>query len=195
MDGSNLGIITLIPVFSFLILALVTKKCIFSIMVSGMLGYIFYYKAGFFSPMMDALQEAACDGDNNYIVIICLLFGCFVQLLRQSKGALAVGELARKYIKSEKQVLLLTWLCGIIIFVDDYLSILVTANTVLPLADEHKTPREMLCYIINTTSAPVCIIIPISAWVVFFSGIFEQQKEAAVVGSGAMDIYYHVMPY
>ena len=41
MDGSNLGIITLIPVFSFLILALVTKKCIFSIMVSGMLGYIF----------------------------------------------------------------------------------------------------------------------------------------------------------
>lgn len=195
MEGANLGIITLIPVFSFLIIALVTKKCILSIMVSGMLGYIFYYKAGFFGPMMDALQEAACDGDNNYIVIICLLFGCFVQLLRQSKGALAVGELARKYIKSEKQVLLLTWLCGIIIFVDDYLSILVTANTVLPLADEHKTPREMLCYIINTTSAPVCIIIPISAWVVFFSGIFEQQKEAAVVGSSAMEIYHHVMPY
>ena len=53
----------------------------------------------------------------------------------------------------------------------------------------------MLCYIINTTSAPVCLIIPISAWVVFFSGVFEQQKEAAVVGSSAMDIYYHIMPY
>ena len=53
----------------------------------------------------------------------------------------------------------------------------------------------MICYIINTTSAPVCLIIPISAWVVFFSGIFEQQPEAAVVGDGAMDIYYHIMPY
>ncbi len=195
MEGTNLGIITLIPAVSFLVFALLTKKCILSIMLSGMLGYIFYYKAGFFMPMMDALLEAACDGDNNYIVIICLLFGCLVQLLRQSKGAVAVGDLARRYIKSEKQVLLLTWLCGIIIFIDDYLSILVTANCVLPLADEHKTPREMLCYIINTTSAPVCLIIPISAWVVFFSGVFGQQPEAAVVGSSAMSIYYHIMPY
>lgn len=195
MDGSNLGIITLIPALGFFVFALVTKKCILSIMLSGMLGYIFYYKAGFFMPMMDALQEAACDGDNNYIVIICLLFGCLVQLLRQSKGAVAVGNWARKYVKSEKQVLLLTWLCGIIIFVDDYLSILVTANCVMPLADEQKTPREMLCYIINTTSAPVCLIIPISAWVVFFSGVFEQQPEASVVGKSAMGIYYHIMPY
>ena len=172
MEGTNLGIITLIPALGFFVFALVTKKCILSIMLSGMLGYIFYYKAGFFMPMMNALQEAACDGDNNNIEIICLLFGCFVQLLRQSKGAVAVGDLARRYVKSEKQVLLLTWICGIIIFVDDYLSILVTANCVMPLADEQKTPREMLCYIINTTSAPVCLIIPISAWVVFFSGVF-----------------------
>ena len=62
-------------------------------------------------------------------------------------------------------------------------------------SDEHKTPREMLCYIINTTSAPVCLIIPISAWVVFFSGVFEQQPEAAAAGDSAMDIYYHIMPY
>ena len=195
MDGTNLGILTLIPALGFFVLALVTKKCITSIIISGALGYILYYKAGCFMPMMDAMLEATTDGDNNYIVVICLLFGCFVQLLRESKGAIAVGDLARKYVKSEKQVLLLTWLCGVIIFIDDYLSILVTANCVISLSDEHKTPREMLCYIINTTSAPVCLIIPISAWVVFFSGVFEQSPEAAVVGDSAMDIYYHIMPY
>lgn len=195
MSGTDLGIITLIPLVSFLVLALVTKKCILSILVSGMLGYVFYYKSAFFIKMIDALLKSSCDSDNNYIVLICLLFGCFIQLLRQSGGATAVGDLARKYIKSQKQVLLVTYLCGIIIFIDDYLSILVTANCVRDLADEYKTPREMLCYIINTTSAPVCLIIPISAWVVFFSGIFGQQKEAAVVGSSSMDIYYHIMPY
>lgn len=195
MDGTNLGIFTLIPTLAFFAFALVTRKCILSIMLSGILGYIFYYKAGFFMPMMDALLNASTDGDNNYIVIICLLFGCFVQLLRQSKGAIAVGDLARKYIKTQKQVLLMTYICGIIIFIDDYLSILVTANCTLTLSDEHKIPREMMCYIINKTSAPVCLIIPISAWVVFFSGIFGQQKEAAVVGDSAMSIYYHIMPY
>jgi tetracycline resistance efflux pump len=79
--------------------------------------------------------------------------------------------------------------------IDDYLSILVTANTILPVSDEHKTPREMLCYVINTTSAPVCVIIPISAWVVFFSGIFEAQPETAVIASTGMEIYYNIMPY
>ena len=118
-------------------------------------GIYLYYKASFFMPMMDALLEATCDADNNYIVVICLLFGCFVQLLRQSKGAMAVADMARRYVKSEKQVLLMTWICGVIIFIDDYLSILVTANCVLDLSDEYKTPREMLCYIINTTSAAV----------------------------------------
>lgn len=195
MDGTNLGILTLIPALGFFVLALTTKKCITSILISGALGYILYYKADFFMPMMDALLGATTNADNNYIVVICLLFGCFVQLLRESKGAIAVGDLARKYVKSQKQVLFLTWLCGVIIFIDDYLSILVTANCVMTLSDEHKTPREMLCYIINTTSAPVCLIIPISAWVVFFSGIFEQQPEAAVVGDSAMSIYYHIMPY
>lgn len=52
MDGTNLGILTLIPVVSFFLLAFLTKKCILSIMVSGILGYILYYKAGFFMPMM-----------------------------------------------------------------------------------------------------------------------------------------------
>lgn len=195
MEGTNLGILTLIPALSFFVFAFVTRKCIFSILLSGILGYLLYYGPDFFMPTVDALLDATCDSDNNYIVLICLLFGCFVQLLRQSNGATAMAMWARKYVKSEKQVLLLTWLCGIIIFIDDYLSILVTANCVLPIADEHKTPREMLCYIINTTSAPVCLIIPISAWVVFFSGIFGEQPEAAVVGDSAMSIYYGIMPY
>ena len=108
---------------------------------------------------------------------------------------MALSDLARTYVKSEKPVLFLTWLCGVIRFIDDYLSILVTGNCTITLADEYKTPREMLCYIINTTSAPVFIIIPISSWVVFCSGIFEQTPEAAVVGGSAMDIWYNIMPY
>lgn len=50
MHGTDLGIITLIPAISFLVLALVTKKCILSIMLSGIMGYFFYYGPGFFMP-------------------------------------------------------------------------------------------------------------------------------------------------
>ena len=120
MDGGNLGIITLIPMLSFFVFAFITRRCVFSILLSGILGFLFYYGADFFEPTVQALLDAACDADNNYIVIICLLFGCFVQLLRQSNGATAMANWARKYVKSERQVLFLTWLCGVIIFIDDY---------------------------------------------------------------------------
>ena len=41
-----MGIITLLPIVSFLVFALVTKKCISSLLLSGVIGYIIYYKAG-----------------------------------------------------------------------------------------------------------------------------------------------------
>jgi Na+/H+ antiporter NhaC len=195
MESEHFGILTLIPVIAFLSFALITRKTITAILISGILGYIIFYQAGFIQPTLDGLIDATTDWDTNYIVVICLLFGCLVQLLRESKGALAIGTMARKYVNSEKKALMLTWLCGVIIFVDDYLSILVTANTVMPLTDEHKTPREMLTYVVNTTSAPVCVIIPISAWVVYFSGVFEKQPEAAFLGADGAHIYYSSMPY
>ena len=73
MDGGNLGIITLIPMLSFFVFAFITRRCVFSILLSGILGFLFYYGADFFEPTVQALLDAACDADNNYIVIICLL--------------------------------------------------------------------------------------------------------------------------
>ena len=191
----HFGALTLIPALGFFVLAFITRKTITSIVISGLAGYIIYYKLDFVVPSLESLIDAFSDWDNSYIVVICLLFGCLVQLLRTSKGPMAFGNLIRKYANTQKKTLMATWIAGVIIFIDDYLSILVTANTILPIADEHKTPREMLCYIINTTSAPVCVIIPISAWVVFFSGIFEAQPETAVIASSGMEIYYNIMPY
>lgn len=148
----HFGALTLIPALGFLVLALLTRKTITSIVISGLAGYIIYYKAGFVIPSLESLVDACTDWDNSYIVVICLLFGCLVQLLRASKGPMAFGDLVRKYANTQKKTLIATWIAGVIIFIDDYLSILVTANTILPVADEHKTPREMLCYVINTTS-------------------------------------------
>ena len=194
-EAVNLGILSLIPVVLFLVVAIWTKKCVSAILLAGLSGYILVYKAGFIQASLDALIDACCDWDNNYIIVVCILFGCLVQLLRESRGAEAVSEFARKYVKSDKQVLLIAWLAGVIIFIDDYLSILAVGNSLLPLADEKKTPREMLCYVLNTCSAPMCVIVPVSAWFVFFAGVFEASPETAVLGDTGAAVYYHSMPY
>lgn len=189
------GILSLFPAVFFLAFALITRKTITAIVLSGASGYIIYYKLGFFPETLDAIVRACTDYDNMWIVLVCLLFGCLIQLLRESKGAVVFGEFTKKYANTQKKGLLATWLLGVIIFIDDYLSILATANTLMPVTDSQKTPREMLAYVINTTSAPVCVIIPISAWVVFFSGIFAAQPEVQYLGDTGSQIYYSIMPY
>ena len=42
-----------------------------------------------------------------------------------------------------------------------------------PLCDRYKVSREKLAYIIDSTSAPICILIPMNAWGAYNLGILE----------------------
>ena len=42
-----------------------------------------------------------------------------------------------------------------------------------PLTDKHKVPREMLSYVVDSTAAPLCVLIPISTWAVFCARLLE----------------------
>ncbi len=49
---------------------------------------------------------------------------------------------------------------GIIIFVDDYLNIMTVGTCMKDVCDKRKVPRQALAYIIDSTGAPVCALIP-----------------------------------
>lgn len=190
----NFGLISLIPAILVIVLSIWTKKVLEALVISGVVGYVIYYGFGFVGPSIDGLCESM-DGDTMWVVLISLLFGALIYLLRESNGTKAFGNIARKYANNPQKSLMFTWLLGIIIFIDDYLSILTSANAMIEVTDEQGIPREMLSYVIDTTSAPVCVIIPISAWVVYFAGIFEKEPAAAFLGDNGLEIYYSIIPY
>ena len=61
-------------------------------------------------------------------------------------------------------------------------------------ADRNKVPREALAYVLDSTAAPVCIMVPVSSWGVFFAGIFMAEESLNLTGS-AMSNYLHVIPF
>ena len=61
------------------------------------------------------------------------------------------------------------------------------------VTDKYKTSREMLSYVVDSTAAPVCLIIPISTWAVYFSGLLEKNGVAAE-GEG-IDLFIQSIPY
>jgi len=67
------------------------------------------------------------------------------------------------------------------------------ATAMKRVADSHRIPRTFLGYVINSTAAPVCILIPFSTWAVFYGGLFEE-FDVTVNGTGT-GAYLAAIPY
>src|SRR5699024_5849085 len=53
---------------------------------------------------------------------------------------------------------------GIAIFIDDYFNSLAVGQIAKPITDVHGVSRAKLAYLIDSTGAPICILIPLSSW-------------------------------
>jgi Na+/H+ antiporter NhaC len=88
---------------------------------------------------------------------------------------------------------LYTWLLGLLIFIDDYLNALAVGSAMRKVTDKFRVSREMLAYVVDSTAAPICILVPISTWAVFFAGVLEV-SDVAEPGEG-MALYISSIPY
>jgi Na+/H+ antiporter NhaC len=78
-----------------------------------------------------------------------------------------------EWVNNAKRSQLLAWATGIVIFIESNITVLVAGSVARPLFDRYKCSREKLAYIIDSTSAPICILIPMNAWGAYNLGILE----------------------
>lgn len=126
-----------------------------------------------FSEFSTILTDTMLDPDMAWLIIVCGLMGSIIALIERSGGAIAFGNWAAKHAKGEKSSLVWTWIMGIAIFLDDYLNSMAVGSCMRSLTDKFKVPREMLAYVVDSTAAPLCVLIPISTWAVFAGGLLE----------------------
>lgn len=188
----NFGVLTLIPPIVVLVLALITKRTFESVLVGAMLGFLMVSKAQVLSTTVNALMDTLAN--EAWMFMVMFMLGAFVFLLQASKGSFGFGKIVRKLARTEKQTLLISWILGILIFMDDYLNILTVSSSMQETCDKQKTPREMLAYIIDSTGAPVCILIPLSSWAVYFAGVMEETMGDQATGTG-MEMFIDCIPY
>ena len=122
---------------------------------------------------------------NLFIVLFCLVLGTMINMLNRAGGAKAYGEWASQKIKSRRGASLSTMGLGTLIFFDDYFNCLTVGAVMRPVTDKFRISRAKLAYLIDSTTAPVCILAPISSWVI---EVMTQLKNSGV-GTGANAIY------
>ena len=187
------GLISLIPVLVVVILAFMTRRTFEPLLIGSVVGFILLEGAGFFPAWLDAVYVVMMDGVTVWIILVCGLFGSLIKLLEKSGGALGFSAMATRHTKSRGAALIITWVLGIIVFVDDYLNALSVGAAMRKVTDHYKVPREMLAYVINSTGAAVCVLIPFSTWSAFMAGQLEANN--VMVGGSGTSAYIATIPY
>lgn len=188
----DFGLLTLLPPLVIIIIAVVTRRTFEALIIGAAIGFVMADGFGFFGSLIDAVTFQVAD--NAWMWLVIGLFGSFSMLLSKSNGTFSFAEWLAKYSNTERKTLMFSWLMGIAIFVDDYVNILTISRTMMPLTDKQRTPREMISYIIDSTTAPVCVLLPISTWAVFFIGVFDEQSEITAIGTG-FEMYIKAIPF
>ena len=188
------GLIATLIVLVIVIGAITTKKCEAFLIAGSMVGALVLWKQNFLSEWVSTLEGVI--SDEAYVILICGLFGSLVALLTASKGSFGFTKIVTKICNTERKTLFTTFLLGILIFVDDYLNVLSIGTAMKGSYDKKKVPREALAYLLDSTGAPVCVLIPFSSWAAYFGAIFLQQDcVESLAGGSLMKTYLMAVPY
>jgi len=178
---------SLIPPLLTIAMVILTKRVLLSLgvgIISSALLLGIDDSNGFFGVLSSALTfiwEAVkgifvSDGELNtwnvFIIIFLLLLGIITAFITISGGSRAFGEWALKRVKTRVGAQFVSAILGIIIFIDDYFNALAVGQVSRPITDRHRVSRAKLAYIIDSTSAPVCVVSPVSSWGAYIIALF-----------------------
>ncbi|HCW05814.1 MAG TPA: sodium:proton antiporter [Cytophagales bacterium] len=190
---TDFGLLTLVPVMLVIVMAIITRSSLEPLVVGILAGCVIAYRGDFLNQFIQHLQTALTTRDSGWVIIVCMLYGSLIMMMIRAGGTNAFSTLLLKYVKSRRMALLATLALGLIIFIDDYFHSLSVGAAMKKVTDKFKISRELLAYVIHATSAPLCILLPVSTWSIFISRILENNKLVAE-GQG-MSGYIHVIPY
>ncbi|HIU26063.1 MAG TPA: hypothetical protein IAC50_06195 [Candidatus Copromorpha excrementigallinarum] len=190
MEGTY-GALSLIPVIVVIATAIITKRAVEPLILGTLVGYVIIAKEKFVLAYLDSLYVEL--GESAYYVVIFGLFGIFIRMLDQSNAVSGFTKLGLKFANTKKKAGFLTWLMGMIFFLDNYFSVLAAGVSNRAIADKNKMSREMFAFAINSVACVICVLVPLSLWGVFMSGQVEMSL-GLEAGEGLAEIV-KAMPF
>ncbi|MBV7315195.1 Na+/H+ antiporter NhaC family protein [Shewanella sp. NIFS-20-20] len=185
--------LSLIPPAVVLILAIWLRRPILSLVIGTLVGLLLVDPTQVLTSFASISLSVMADETIGWLILVCGSFGALIALLVRTGGAMAFGRATLTYAKGPKSSLLMTFFLGLIIFVDDYLNALTVGSTMKRVTDKFKVSREMLAYVVDSTAAPICVLVPLSTWAVFFGGLLVDNGIAPE--GEAISVYMQAIPY
>ncbi len=174
------GWLSILPPLLAIFLAIKTKHVYISLIVGIWLGWTILQGwnplSGLFKTV-NALVAVFKDEDNTRVVLFSAMIGAIITFTQYSGGMKGFVDwvVGRGIVRTRKSAGLMAWFLGFIIFIESSICVLVSGAVTRPLFDKLKISREKLSYILDSTSAPKCVLIPLNAWGAYVIALLTTQ--------------------
>jgi len=189
-----------IPIFT-IILAIITKDVIVSLMGGIFVGFLVlnsFNPLDAFVALFDGVIALFSEGWIAKSIFFILLVGSIIRLLTISGGVDSfVTYLSQKSKKIDSPLgaMLLAYIIGVVIFIESSITALVAGTVAKPLCDKNGVSREKLAYICDSTSAPICSLIPLNGWGALLLGLIVTAIDSKVIEGDAVSLLISSIPY
>jgi Na+/H+ antiporter NhaC len=194
MDSTDSwGIACLAPTLLVFALAVWSRRPIESLFCGTLLGLAMLRGTGFIRGLAETSLVVLTNEDVAWVILVCGLMGGLIGLLLRTGATAAFTRHLTARVKTPQGALHASWLLGIAMFVDDYLNSLAVGAAMRGITDRLRVARERLAYVVDSTAAPVSVLIPYSTWGAFFAGLLVANG-LAPEGEG-LNTYIRSIPY
>ena len=191
--ATETSLLVLLPALVTVVTAIFSRRPIESLLAGVFVGLLMLEPAAALSNFSSILLEVMMSETIAWVIIVCGLMGSLITLLMRVGAASAFSRTLSSKAQNSTSALLYTWLLGLVVFIDDYLNALAVGSSMRKVTDKFKVSREMLAYVVDSTAAPICVLVPVSTWAVFYAGLFV---DAGYAESGqGMALYISAIPY
>ena len=195
------GIISIVIPLLTIILAIITKDVIVSLLggiFAGLLVLNAYNPFLAFVHLFDGVIALFAEGWIAKTLIFSLMIGSVIRLLSSSGAVDSFVQwlsLKSQKIDSPKGAMLLAYSIGVVIFIESSITSLVAGTVAKPLCDKNAISREKLAYICDSTSAPICSLIPLNAWGALLLGLIVTAIDSHVISGDGVSLLIASIPY
>lgn len=192
------GIVSILPPLIAIILCIVSKQLIISLFIGVFTGALIlagYNPAAAFAGTIQQCISSMASEWNAGIIMFTLLLGGFIGVLSKSGGTQGLVKLVIKKVNNGRRGQLSTILLSILLFFDDYTSIVLSGVVMRPLTDKLRISREKLSYIVDSAGAGVSATAPVSNWAAFELGVIAEVLVILGITQSAYLVFLQSIPY
>lgn len=194
------GVLSLLTPFIAIVLSFITKQVVLSLATAVFVGATIINSGNLFTGFLRMCDTyfvgTVADSWNASLMLFILAVGGMIAVMSRMGGMQAMAVAMAKKAQGSKNVLVMTWVLGIIIFFEDIANSLIVGPTMRPVSDEAKISREKLSYVIDSTAGPVTDMAPISSWVAHEIGMIALAfTSIGMEAANVYGIFLQTIPY